>query len=138
MNSARFSTKHEAQNKRLHSWVCLHCNSDFTEKHKQCIECGGQLHYFPSKAELRRFRSLRLEQMAGQIESLELQPSYTIVLNGKSICTYRADFKYIRDGQRVIEDVKGTTNEKYLDPVFKLKRKLVEAVHGINIHIVRG
>lgn len=138
MKRTTFRTKHEAQNKRKHAWGCLKCDGVFAQKETACQLCGGPVHYFPSKAELRRFAALRMEQRAGIITDLELQPSYTVVINGEKVCTYRADFKYTRGEQRVIEDVKGTTNEKYLDPVFKLKRKLVEAVHGISINIVRG
>ena len=137
-NRGRFSSKRDAQNKRKHLWGCIRCDATYTEKRKTCDQCQHPVQYFPSQAEFRRFAALRLEQRFGHISDLELQPSYTIVLNGKQVCTYRADFKYTRDGQRVVEDVKGTTNEKYLDDVFKLKRKLVEAVHGITINIVKG
>lgn len=96
------------------------------------------MHYFPSKDELKRFYALRLELRCGTITNLELQPAYPVVINGQKVTTYKADFKYTRDGLPVVEDVKGTLDEKYLDPVFKLKKKLIEAVHGIAINIVRG
>lgn len=136
----QFHTKHEAQNKRKHSWLCLSCDAVYTEKQARGMcACGNKtLHYFPSKEELKRFYALRFELQCGAISDLELQPAYPVVINGKKVVTYRADFKYTRHGQPVIEDVKGTTNEKYLDDVFKLKKKLVEAVHGITINIVRG
>lgn len=135
MSGNRFRSKTEAMGKRNHSWACLGCRASFQQKFKSCPECQAPVHYFPSKAELRRFRALQLEQQHGSISNLELQPSYPVVINGQKVCTYRADFKYIRDDQTVIEDVKGTRNEKYLDPLFKLKRKLIEAIYGINISI---
>jgi len=87
---------------------------------------------------MNRFHQLQLEQRCGQITDLELQPAYTVVINCIKVTTYRADFKYTRNCREVVEDVKGSIDEKYLDPVFKLKRKLIEAVHGININIVKG
>ena len=77
---------------------------------------------------------MQLLVSAGAITELELQPSYPIVLNGIKVFTYRADFRYLRDGVRVIEDVKG--NPDYLADVFKLKKKVVEAVYGIQLSIV--
>lgn len=138
MKNNRFNSKHQAQNLRKHVWGCLHCTAQYSTKRTICAECQREVHYFPSHSEYLRFRALQFEQRFDQISDLELQPSFPIVINGQLVCTYRADFKYCRDGEEIIEDVKGTTNEKYLDPVFKLKRKLVAAVYGIDIHLVKG
>ena len=54
-------------------------------------------------------------------------------MNGIRCFTYKADFKYIRDGIQVIEDVKGDPD--YLTDVFKLKRKVVEAVYGFKLNL---
>ncbi len=85
---------------------------------------------FDSKAEARRYSELKLAEQAGEITALELQPKFSIDINGKHICTYIADFKYTdnRTGRTVIEDVKGVKT-----PVYRLKKKLVEALHGITI-----
>ncbi len=136
MRNNRIRSKLEGHQRRKQSWGCLKCCKTYSVKKKQC-DCGSNIHYFPSKAELRHFRNLQLEQLAGEISELKLQPSFKIVLNGKQICTYRADFEYIRDGHRVVEDVKPTLDEKYLDPLFKLKKKIVEAIYGITIQIVK-
>jgi len=140
MKNNQFKTKHEAQNKRKHSWLCMACDAVYTTKpSKGLCQCGAKsLQYFPSQAELRRFYALKLELRAGLITDLELQPSYPVVINGQKVTTYKADFKYNRDGVSVVEDVKGTLNEKYLDPVFLLKRKLIEAIYGITITITKG
>jgi hypothetical protein len=96
--------------------------------------CGStDLHYFPSEAEAKRFATLKLELRCGVISDLELQPEYHIVINGVKITTYRADFRYTRYGGQVVEDVKGS--EEYLTDLFKLKRKLVEAVYGVRLLI---
>ena len=83
---------------------------------------------FASKAEATRYRNLKLLERAGEIQNLELQPSYVLEHNGTKICTYRADFKYMQDGKEVIEDVKG-----FKTPVYRLKKKLMLAIHGIDI-----
>lgn len=79
---------------------------------------------FASQAEYRRYLELKLFAT-----NLELQPKFPIVVNNKKICTYVADFKYLDDkGNEVIEDVKGVKT-----PVYKLKKKLVEALYPIKI-----
>jgi hypothetical protein len=85
---------------------------------------------FASKAEASRFVELKLLEKAGKIQDLELQPSFQIEVNGHRVCVYKADFAY-RDGatwERVIEDVKGMRT-----PVYRLKKKLVEAQYGVTI-----
>ena len=133
----QFRSKNQAMNTRKHAWACLRCNGVYTNKRNEC-ECGNPLHYFPSKAELKRFHSLRLEQRCGLISDLELQPSYTVVIEGVHQFIYRADFRYTRDGAQVIEDVKATLDEKYFTGEFKLKRKQVQTIFKIHINIVKG
>jgi len=137
MARGRFSTKQQAMGLRKQVWACLRCPESFDAKHEFCPSCHSPVQYFPSAGELRRYRELQLLQHSGAISDLELQPPFDVVINGEKVFTYRADFKYTRDDQRVIEDVKGTLNEKYLDPVFKLKRKIVEAVFNIQVTIVK-
>lgn len=136
MAGRQFKSKFGAMNKRKHCWACVKCPAVYETKETVCHECHNQVMYFPSQAELRRYRSLQLEQRAGVISGLQLQPSYPVVINGQKVCEYRADFKYVRGEQPVIEDCKGTMNDKYHDPVFKLKKKLIEAIYGIEISIV--
>lgn len=89
---------------------------------------------FDSRAEARRYSELILAERAGEISNLSLQPVFPIIVNEKKIGKYIADFQYIdRDGNRVIEDVKGIST-----PVYKLKKKLVEAIHEINITEIRS
>lgn len=136
MAASKFTTKQGAMNKRKHCWACIKCTAVYTAKQSKCIDCGSKAVYFPSQSEFVRFRNLQMQQMGGLITDLELQPKFPIVLNGIKVCEYRADFKYNRGELPVIEDVKGSMNEKYHDPVFKLKKKLVEAVYRISISIV--
>jgi hypothetical protein len=57
-----------------------------------------------------------------------LQPRFPIEINGRKVCTYIADFSYNSYGSRVVEDVKGMKTATY-----RLKAKLVEAVHGVTV-----
>jgi hypothetical protein len=85
---------------------------------------------FASRAEARRYVELKLLERAGEIECLELQPRYLLVVNGVKIGAYVGDFKYLdtRTGRRTVEDVKGVKT-----PVFRLKSKLVKALYDIDI-----
>ena len=84
---------------------------------------------FDSAAEARRWGELRLRQRAGEIRGLERQPEFRCEINGMKICTYKADFAYFADNRRVVDDVKGMKT-----PIYRLKKKLVEALHpGVTI-----
>tara|TARA_R100000664_G_C2758926_1_gene148189 strand:- start:498 stop:803 length:306 start_codon:yes stop_codon:yes gene_type:complete len=85
---------------------------------------------FASKKEARRYQDLKLLNKAGEITQLKLQPVYPFRLNDKVMFKYIADFEYIDRGNNfVIEDVKGMKT-----PVYKLKKKLIEAQYGIRIN----
>jgi hypothetical protein len=54
-------------------------------------------------------------------------------MNGKQVAYYKADFRYwdFKEKRTVIEDVKSPATAK--NPVYRLKKKLVEAQYGITI-----
>ena len=83
---------------------------------------------FDSKAEAKRYTELKLLEKANVISDLRLQPKFDCVVNGKKICTYRADFDYYEADKYVCEDVKG-----FKTPVYRLKKKLVEALYEVII-----
>lgn len=87
---------------------------------------------FASKAEARRFGELRLLERAGAISDLKLQPRYPLKVNGQLVCTYVADFSHTEGDQLVVTDVKGVETD-----VFKIKRKLLKALHNIEIRVVK-
>lgn len=98
-----------------------------TSKYRnQKTEADGII--FDSKKEAGRWLELKLEERTGRIANLRRQVSYGITVNGEHVCNYRADFVYERDGRRIVEDCKGMRTE-----VYTLKRKLMAAVHGIEI-----
>ena len=88
-------------------------------------------HTFDSIKESQRYVQLKLMLRAGKITDLELQPRYDIDVNGKRICFYKADFRYVENGKTVVEDVKSTMTAKL--PVYRLKKKLVKACHDVDI-----
>lgn len=91
---------------------------------------------FDSAAEATRYQVLKLKLDMGFIHDLRLQVPYPITVgNGVVVAIYKADFVYVEDGANfeIAEDVKGMDT-----PVSKLKRKLVEAIHGVKVEIVRA
>lgn len=90
---------------------------------------------FDSKKEANRYAALKQIERAGLISDLELQPSYPMEINGVKVCTVRPDFQY-QDKERgfVVEDVKSPSTAK--NPVYRLKKKLMKALYGIDIQEV--
>ena len=108
---------------------------------------------FDSEREAKRYLILKDYQNKGDISDLKLQVVYelipaikelkTVVLKTKTIqkevtiqqaITYRCDFTYIKDEKLIVEDVK--ISPKMLPPEYKLKKKLLRYVHGIDIREV--
>ena len=92
-------------------------------------------HWFASGAEAKRYLQLMDMKHQGKIDRLELQPSYQIMVKGKHIANYRADFRYavLADSGSisgiVVEDVKGMVTD-----VYTMKKKLVEALYDMQIN----
>lgn len=86
---------------------------------------------FDSRKEANRYCELKMLVKEGSIVSLELQPAFDLLVSsGKSVGKYKADFKYYDCEKKswIVEDVKGMKT-----PVYRLKKKIVEAVYGIRI-----
>lgn len=106
---------------------------------------------FDSQKEALRYTELKLLERAGRISGLELQktfelipaqyePSTEVYTRGKNkgqpkqgkcvekSVVYKADFSYIENGERIVEDTKGVKTKDYI-----IKRKLMLWVHGIRI-----
>lgn len=93
---------------------------------KRTISSDGKV--FASKREANRYEELLLLQKAGEISDLKCQVPFEMVINGIKVCKYIADFTYQYKGQYMVEDAKG-----YRTDVYKLKKKLMWAVHKIKI-----
>lgn len=85
---------------------------------------------FDSIAESRRYLELSLMIKAGAISDLKTHVLFPILVNGIKVCGYEADFVYIENGKRVVEDVKSaiTRTDTYM-----LKKKLMKAANNIEI-----
>ncbi len=90
---------------------------------------------FASKKEAARYGALKLLEKAGEITSLEIHPRHKIAINGKKICTYVGDFRYIDltlGGDERWEDVKGYRRGPAYN-LFKLKQALMLAIDDIEV-----
>lgn len=83
---------------------------------------------FDSKKEADRYLELKLLQRCKKISELKLQTRFDFIIDGLLVCYYKADFEYIENGKRVIEDSKGVRTAVYI-----IKKKLMKAVHNIDI-----
>lgn len=115
---------------------------------------------FDSQREANRYAELELLQRAGKISALRCQVKYELIpaiydeiptgeiykrgpLRGqpkmKRVCVergveYVADFEYIENGEKVVEDAKGFRDtESAVYKVFVIKRKLMLYFHGIRV-----
>ena len=110
---------------------------------------------FDSQKEYQQWRVLRLLEMAGKITDLQRQVKFELIPSQREEstevykagpqkglpkpgaviekpCTYIADFVYMQDGEKVVEDTKGYKKGAAYD-LFVLKRKLMLWVHGIKV-----
>lgn len=97
---------------------------------------------FDSIGERDRWIFLQDAQRSGKICNLQRQVRYPLVVNGIEICTIVPDYSYNATVQTdfgpslglIVSDFKGG----YAIPAdWLLKAKLLKAIHGIEIHIVK-
>ena len=93
---------------------------------------------FDSKAEARRYAELRLMQKSYDIEVLQVHPIFKLFVNGIKIASYIADFRYVdlHKKKLIVEDVKSPATAKL--PAFRMKKKLMLALYGIEVKEVRA
>lgn len=84
---------------------------------------------FDSQAEADRYLVLRDMEQRGEISALRIHSRWCLLdsfadAQGKKVrgIQYEDDFNYIRDGQRIVEDVKG-----FKTAVFRIKEKLFKS-----------
>lgn len=85
---------------------------------------------FASKREAARYAELKLLVRAREIFNLKLQPRFPIIVKNFPVCTYIADFQYLKLGDDIetVEDCKGFRTREFI-----LKKKLMKAVYGIEV-----
>ena len=94
------------------------------------VRCTFDGKKFDSKAERDRYIELTILLRVQEIRDLRTQVKFPIEIAGKKICNYIADFTYYdKDGNFIVEDKKGGI----LTSVYRLKKRLMKAVHGIDI-----
>lgn len=102
-------------------------------KYHNCPTVGPNGRRYDSAKEARHATLLHALARDGLIRDLREQVTYRLEVNGVLVCRYRADFVYVDavDGRVRIVDVKGVRT-----PEYKLKAKLMRAIHGITIEEV--
>ena len=87
---------------------------------------------FHSKKEAMRWVVLRQMERNGEISDLERQPKFKLYAHRageyRECCKYIADFRYRRNGQTIVEDVKGMDTR-----LSKLKRTWLFLQEGIEV-----
>jgi hypothetical protein len=90
---------------------------------------------FDSKREAAYYSELKLRQKAGEVMDVELQRPFSLLgKSGELMSVYKCDFAFwdlVEDRFRVI-DVKGFETKE-----FKLKRKMMKGLLGINVEVVK-
>ena len=94
---------------------------------------------FDSRKEYYRWCDLKLLERAGKISDLKRQVKYVLIpsqrQDGKLIereVSYIADFEYVENGLKVVEDVKGYKRGAAYQ-LFSIKRKLMLHLFGIRV-----
>jgi len=87
---------------------------------------------FDSKKEAARYQELKILERAGVICQLETQKRFHLRVKDQEVCVYVCDFFYYDKEKEewIIEDVKSTATRT---PVYRLKKKLMRAILGIEI-----
>lgn len=92
---------------------------------------------FDSKREAEYYTELKIREKAGEITHLELQPRFDCIVNGMHICSYVADFRFQegvkKDGDFLVRDMRVVDVKGVKTPVYRIKKKLCEALFNITI-----
>jgi hypothetical protein len=80
--------------------------------------------WFDSSAEAMAYLVLLDRQRKGEINTLERQPIFNLIVNGKIVGTYRPDFTFYENGRKIAEDTKGFRARD-----FGLRSRLFQALH---------
>jgi len=90
---------------------------------------------FDSVFEMNRWAALRLREQAGIVRNLQRQVPYSLTVNGQKVARdYRLDFQYetfVDGAWRVVYE----ETKQFDTDIQKFRRKIVQALHGINITI---
>jgi len=131
--------------KRTHVYVCNTCRGSHTSKPQFFCSLpvnggrcqGSTFEHFDSFAELKRWGELGLLLQAGRIVDLVRQKKFPLTTRNpqgleEKVGEYWSDFAYVRDGQPIIEDVKGDV----MTDLAAWKLRHMKAQYGIEVQIV--
>lgn len=92
---------------------------------------------FDSKKEAQRYEELLLMLKSGEISDLRLQVEFTLqeaytTHTGQRVraIRYKADFAYIKNNERIVEDVKSKATKTQ---VYAIKKKMLMDKYGVKI-----
>ena len=108
---------------------------DFVNKYNaRKTEYNGNV--YDSKKEAIFAQELDLKQRAGLIHGYNRQVPFEAVINGKKCFKYILDFEVLNKDDTVSYiDIKGYTKGPAY-AMFRLKKKVIDAIYGINIEVV--
>jgi hypothetical protein len=88
---------------------------------------------FDSKYEGRFYGELLIQQKAGLIKEIQRQVNIPLIVNGKIICTYKADFIVTyKNGDKELIETKGVQT-----PDFRIKWKLLDALWSVEFPAIK-
>jgi hypothetical protein len=119
--------KHSSDGKNVVNLSTLPKPSKY--RNRKCVVDGEK---FDSEKEARRWRELKLLEHAGEIKNLRRQVRYELRVGRIPICAYVADFAYVQNSRRVVEDVKGYRRGNPYR-LFLVKKALMKSLHNISI-----
>lgn len=90
---------------------------------------------YHSRLEAKYAALLDIRQKAKEVENIKRQERFPLEVNGEKIGTYVADFSFFDKVKKVnrVVDIKGVETD-----LFKIKKKLMKAVHGIDVEIIKS
>lgn len=94
-------------------------------------EYKGEIYDSKKEAEFARTLDIlkNAKKKSEKVVKWERQTKFPCIVSGEPICTYHADFTvWYANGAKCVYDVKGVKTA-----VYKLKKKLVEALHSVEI-----
>jgi hypothetical protein len=90
---------------------------------------------FDSKKEAKYYGLYKLLVATRELKSFEVHKVYPLEVNGVLVCKYVADFVlYYPNGKITVVDIKGDATAGLA--VFRIKKQLMKAVHGLIIHVI--
>jgi ribosomal protein L37E len=128
--------------------TCPKCGFGNSQRSNKCVVCGHGLSKFRNKKvkadgfvfgsekEYERYKKLVMAAKEGLIRELCVHPTFEFKVNGITVCTYESDFCYktlLGLVNLTVEDVKSKATRT---PLYRVKKKLMKAIHGIDVREV--